>query len=122
MVESIFQLLASFFIKNFVPSCLRVSRKGSRGSIRSMCSKGWKHFPLGVKNLQPLQFVTFRAFVSSCPRALVFQNLCVLAPLRALRETKNLAPSYFKKTSPLEDSLATKTLLTLWIFISYLDK
>jgi hypothetical protein len=42
-----------------------------------MCSKGWKHFPLGVENLQPLQFVTIRASVFPCfkkTRAFVFQK------------------------------------------------
>ena len=45
-------------------------KKSSKGS---MCSKGWMHFPVGVENLQPLQFVTF---VSLCLRAFVLKKCC----------------------------------------------
>ena len=37
------------------------------------CSKGWMHFPVGVENLQPLQFVTFSPL---CLRAFVFKKCC----------------------------------------------
>ena len=53
---------------------LRFIRFGSKGSIRSMRSKGWKYFPNSDIFYKKICAKKLRAF----------------APLRALRETKNV--------------------------------
>ncbi|MCX6293876.1 MAG: hypothetical protein NT127_06235 [Sphingobacteriales bacterium] len=61
-----------------------------------MCSIGWKYFPVGVENLQPLQFVTF---VSLCLRVFVFQEK--IQAVQSVQKVSTLNPPWkIKMTRP----------------------
>jgi hypothetical protein len=69
-------------------------RFGSKGSIRSMSSKVWKYFPIIDIFYKKLRVLFQENFLSLLPsplgEGLGKGVLCVFAPLRALRETKNV--------------------------------